>query len=204
MRHANAPRFTGRAGRGTLICLIVIAAVVGGTAAWRGLSATLTTRVSPQARQLARLEPPSGTYYGVNLDWEHDTAADYAQRLGRSAAVYVAFARFPIQPEDDIYLDTAIGQVQQQHGLALLTLEPTVQLQDVSPEMATTFAESLAGYNARGVAVLVRFAHEMNGSWYSWGQQPTAYIRVFRMIAEAVHTLAPNSGMLWAPNYGAR
>jgi hypothetical protein len=43
----------------------------------------------------------------------------------------------------------------------------------------------------------------MNGSWYSWGQQPTAYIRAFRLIAQAVHTLAPNSAMLWAPNYGA-
>src|SRR5215471_13338528 len=205
MRQAKAPRSTSLAGPGRvpLICMIVIAAVVAGTAAWREVSATLTTRVSSKERQLARLEPPSGTYYGVNLDWGHDTAADYAQRLGRSAAVYVAFARFPIQPEDDAYLDTVMGEVQQQRGLALLTLEPEIQLQEVSPEMATAFAERLAGYNARGVAVLVRFAHEMNGSWYSWGQQPTAYIRVFRMIAEAVHTLAPNSGMLWAPNYGA-
>jgi hypothetical protein len=205
MKQAN-PRRSRRLpgpGRVAFITLIVIAAIVGGTAPWSGLSAMLTSRVSPSARQLARLEPQSGTLYGVNLDWEHDTAAGYSQRFGRSAAVYVVFARFPIPPEADAYLDAVIGQVQQQRALALLTLEPAIPLQEVSPEMATAFAERLAGYNARGVAVLVRFAHEMNGSWYSWGQQPTTYIRAFRLLAEAVHQLAPNSAMLWAPNYGA-
>ena len=49
------------------------------------------------------------------------------------------------------------------------------------------FAERLATYNSRGVPVLVRFAQEMNGSWYSWSQQPTAYVDAFCLIAAAVH-----------------
>ena len=50
--------------------------------------------------------------------------------------------------------------------------------------------------------VIVRFAHEMNGSWYAWGQQPEHYKQVFRRVADAVHQIAPGSAMMWAPNYG--
>jgi len=48
----------------------------------------------------------------------------------------------------------------------------------------------------------VRFGQEMNGSWYSWGQQPAAYIAAFRTIADTVHHYAPGNAMVWSPNYG--
>lgn len=49
--------------------------------------------------------------------------------------------------------------------------------------------------------VYVRFAHEMNGSWYAWGEQPAEYVRAFRVVADAVHQRAPRSQMVWAPSY---
>ena len=42
----------------------------------------------------------------------------------------------------------------------------------------------------------------MNGSWYPWSQQPSAYIKAFQVVADAIHSKAPQSAMLWAPNYG--
>jgi hypothetical protein len=42
----------------------------------------------------------------------------------------------------------------------------------------------------------------MNGSWYEWGQQPTAYKAAFRTVADSVHHNAPGSATMWAPNYG--
>jgi hypothetical protein len=53
------------------------------------------------------------------------------------------------------------------------------------------------------VPAIVRFAHEMNGSWYPWGQDPVAYVAAFRRVADAVHGLAPTAATLWAPNQGA-
>jgi beta-mannanase len=50
--------------------------------------------------------------------------------------------------------------------------------------------------------VFVRFGHEMNGSWYAWGQRPEAFIASFRAVADAVHNYAPRSTVVWAPNYG--
>lgn len=140
--------------------------------------------------------------YGVNLDWAHDSAAGYATRLGRTPAVYVSFAAYPLQGADLAAVDAAVTQVAALHAALMLTLEPNAGLQSVTPQSAADLATLLAGYNARGVPVLVRFAHEMNGSWYAWGQQPAAYKAAFRTVAGAVHAKAKQSLMLWAPNYG--
>src|SRR6266567_4399103 len=165
-------------------------------------AASSEIKSAPAQRSLARLEPPQGTYFGVNLEWGHDSAAAYAQRLGYSPAVYVAFAHFPVQADEEINLTMAIDQVAEQRAMALLTLEPTIDLDAISPAMAAALVDRLRDYNARGVPVLVRFAHEMNGSWYAWSQQPQAYVRAFRLIADAVHRDTTDSAMLWAPNHG--
>lgn len=151
---------------------------------------------------LARLEPASGTYYGVHLNLDQDTPAAYNQRLGIPAAVYVAFFPFPFNEPDRANADAFIEQVAQEGGIALLTLQPESGLDKITDAVAYDFARLLAEYNQSGVPVFVRFAHEMNGSWYSWSQQPTAYIKAFRTLAEAVHQRTNISAMLWAPNYG--
>ena len=69
-------------------------------------------------------------------------------------------------------------------------------------EAVADLVATLRGVNDTGVPVVVRFAHEMNGSWYAWGQQPKAYVKTFRAVAKAVHEGAPGSSMMWAPNYG--
>jgi len=84
----------------------------------------------------------------------------------------------------------------------LLTLEPKLGLETVTSEAAEELATTLARFNNAGVPVIVRFAHEMNGSWYAWGQQPAAYVAAYKRMAAAVHSKAPGSAMMWAPNYG--
>jgi len=148
------------------------------------------------------LAPTSGVLAGVNLDWERDTLADYASRLGRRPAVAVSFARFPLAAQDEEHVTAAVEQVRANGGMLLLTLEPHDGLDTVTEESAGALAALLERYNQDGVPVVVRFAHEMNGSWYPWGQQPEAYRAAFRMVADAVHRGAPGSAMMWAPNYG--
>src|SRR5262249_37016449 len=149
------------------------------------------------------LEPSQGTYFGVNLNWKEDSAAAFNQRLGARAAVYVQFLAFPLGAEEARYLDDFVEQVQAQGGIALLTLLPTLPLGAITPDMAQDLADRLEIYNARGVPVVIRFAHEMNGSWYAWSQQPAAYVAAFRTLAEAIHVRTERTAMLWAPNYGA-
>jgi hypothetical protein len=152
---------------------------------------------------MARLEPDGGAYFGLSLDWGSDLAAHAAERLGRTPSVWVQFAPFPLDEGSRTYLEAFVEQVAEVGGMAVITLEPHDGLDAVTPAAAADLADLLAGWwTTRGVATFVRFAHEMNGSWYPWSQDPEAYVAAFRLLAEAVHERSPGSAMLWAPNQG--
>ncbi len=169
----------------------------------RALSAPpLEPVICDAGRHGARLVPASGVWLGVNLDFAKDSPARYSERLGRHPAVYTSFSPVPIDSVNGGFLDQAVEMLVQSGGMLLLTLEPRAGLDSITPAVVDSVAARLAGYNARGVMVLLRFAHEMNGSWYAWGQQPAKYIATFRRVADAVHRKAPGTAMLWAPNYG--
>jgi hypothetical protein len=156
------------------------------------------------AAGLARLQPASGTYFGLNLDWGHETAQQASDALGHTPAVWVQFAQFPMDDGARANTEAFIEQVAGVRGIALLTLEPNDGLAAVTDAAAADLGDLLArAWNEHGVATFVRFAHEMNGSWYPWSQQPAAYIAAFRRVAAAVHERSPSSAMIWAPNQGS-
>lgn len=140
----------------------------------------------------------------MNLDWGHDSVAAVGDRLGATPMAWVQFVRFPLDDAARANLDGFFEQVGAAGGVGLVTLEPHDGLAAITDEAAADLAAVLAAaWNDRGVPTLVRFAHEMNGSWYPWGQQPSAYVAAFRTVAAAVHDDAPASAMVWAPNEGA-
>ncbi len=151
------------------------------------------------------LVPESGTaWFGMNLDWENDSVASVSERLGVTPSVWVQFAAFPLDDGGRTNLDAFVEQIAAVDGIGLITLEPHGGLETVTPEAAEELARLLDGYwRVHGTPTIVRFAHEMNGSWYPWGQQPEAYAEAFRMVADAVHAGAPASAMAWAPNEGS-
>ena len=150
------------------------------------------------------LVPPHGrAWFGMNLDWANQTVAEVDEALGVTPAVWVQFVRFPLDDGGRANLPGFFEQVGDAGAHGLITLEPHDGLDAVTPEAAADLAAVLeAGWTDHGVATFVRFAHEMNGSWYPWGQQPDAYVAAFRTVAEAVRA-APASAMVWAPNEGA-
>ena len=153
---------------------------------------------------MARLQPAEGAYFGLNLDWGHETAAQASASLGRTPAVWVQFARFPLDDGARANLEAFTAQVADLHGMALITLEPHDGLAAVTDEAAADLADLLArAWADHGVPTFVRFAHEMNGSWYPWSQQPERYVEAFRRVATAVHERSPSSAMIWAPNEGS-
>jgi hypothetical protein len=59
-------------------------------------------------------------------------------------------------------------------------------------------AREVAGYRH---VVYIRFAHEMNGNWYRWGNQPVAYVAAWRHVWAIFHEAgASNARFVWAPD----
>lgn len=160
------------------------------------------TRAACMVVPFARTLPAKGVLLGVNLDWGNGTLARYASTIGRRPAVATNFVGFPLAAADRANLTGAAKQVRSNGGVLLVTLEPHDGLAAVTAARARSFAARLAAINATGVPVVVRFAHEMNGSWYPWGEQPKAYRLAFRTLAAEVHARAIGTAMMWAPNYG--
>ncbi|MDA0353306.1 MAG: PQQ-dependent sugar dehydrogenase [Chloroflexi bacterium] len=141
-------------------------------------------------------------YFGINLDPEDDSADGYALRTGVEPEVLVDFFRFPLDGEGRSRLVDFLETTRSRQSIALVTLEPFDGLGAVTPTAVDELAAIVAASPGGGATVMIRFAHEMNGSWYPWSQQPEAYIAAFRLVAETVYDEAPGTTMLWAPNYG--
>ncbi|MFP3714500.1 glycoside hydrolase family 26 protein [Puerhibacterium sp. TATVAM-FAB25] len=146
--------------------------------------------------------PAGQVTFGVNPDWGSETLEQFTDATQLVPGAAVSFVGMPLTATDAQNVTAAAEQVGATGGVLMLTLEPHDGLAAVTDGSIADLTELLAEINATGVPVLVRFAHEMNGSWYAWGQQPEAYVATFRRVAAAVHDGAPASQMLWAPNYG--
>lgn len=162
------------------------------------LSPAIAQGPTPQAR----LEPDQGVYFGVSLRWDQDSLADYRARLGHGPTVAVRFFCLPLCDGEALALEEFISQVALENSSAMLTMEPYSGLEAVTPAVAEDLAIRIAAYNGAGVPVFLRFAHEMNGSWYPWSQKPAEYRATYRLLAEAIRRHAPLTALVWAPNYG--
>jgi Glycosyl hydrolase family 26 len=64
----------------------------------------------------------------------------------------------------------------------------------------TSFADEVRDF---GHPVLLTFDHEMNGSWYPWGDTeitPAQWIAAWQHVTTLISAIAPNVSWVWAPN----
>ncbi len=171
------------------------------TGLWLGLALLLIAGGGPaRAGERSNLAPENGFYWGVDLQWDKENPASYNADFGQNAAMFGGSFAFPLTVNGETALTRTLNQISAQGALAIITLNPSVPLAEITPAMADNFAARLAATSTRfGVPVLVRFAPEMNGSWVSWGQQPEAYVAAFRVVADAIHYRAPQAMMVWSP-----
>ena len=151
------------------------------------------------------LESPADghTLIGVQMDWATENPRTYVERTGIHPAQYGDFMAYPLTAKTKAILGAEAKEAGQQRGNFFITLMPQGGLETVTEDNAKTTALTLATLNKTGVHFYVRFGHEMNGSWYAWCQQPEAYIKAFRIVANAVHRYAPGNAVIWSPNIGS-
>ncbi|EFP88719.2 uncharacterized protein PGTG_14685 [Puccinia graminis f. sp. tritici CRL 75-36-700-3] len=81
-----------------------------------------------------------------------------------------------------------------------IALMPSEGLDSVNYEMVYRIAAKMKQVNDLGITVWLRFAHEMNGAWYSWGMQPEKFKNKWRLLAKEIKRVTTRTYMLWSPN----
>ena len=164
------------------------------------LGAALIGALPVQA--LERLEPMSGCYIGM-LMADEDSIPRLGARLGFTPAAFSRFYGFPLTPSTRQSLVAFLDEVRNNGGIAVITIEPFGGLAAVGAAQCDDLANLCAQQEAQGIGgIMIRFAHEMNGNWYAWGQQPTLYRQTFQLLANSVHTRTARTAMVWTPNNG--
>ncbi len=149
------------------------------------------------------IEPESGLYFGIiHENITQDVIHEYKNWLGFTPAAYGKYVCFPLSQQCLDELDRFVHEIAPTGGIVLITLEPMNGLEVISEKDCHDIASLCRKYEELGLSIMIRFAHEMNGSWYPWSQQPSLYKKKFRMLAQSIHSLTHNTAMLWAPNSG--
>ena len=159
----------------------------------------------------ARLEPPDDAFFwGFSLQWDRDTPQQLSDRLGNRPGLIKykllipsSFIQFsPSGFEENIIMWNA-ETVRDLGGLLELTVMLTVRPSLIQPQQYLDFAKLMRKVNIDlGVAVLLRFMHEMNGCWMEYGQKPTEMIAAWRTMTTAIRKETNLTAMVWSPNIG--
>nr|QOL01207.1 putative extracellular protein TR9_015 [Trebouxia lynnae] len=149
------------------------------------------------------LVPDNGAWVGVSIDWqEWASVNDYVQQAEFQPTSYTIFVSVPLNVSDKGLLDNVVPQIAALGGMAVIVAQPSSGLPAITKAAAETFAKVIAGYEEQGASMLIEFGHEMNGNWYPWGQKPTAYIKAFQTMSQAIYKACCRTYMLWSVNTG--
>lgn len=148
-------------------------------------------------------------YFGSHIDWGAVTPQSYSNTLGRIPAVfgdYVQIAqtligatwmRDHINKLDNVYTRRGTTKWKPIYSVALMPSEGFDQVSDAAIQ---EFANICYEAQQKGVNVMVRYAHEMNGEWYAYGKQPEAFKQSWIRVRQVIKAKCPNAVMVWAPN----
>lgn len=141
-----------------------------------------------------------GVRLGAILEEGQTDMGDFNRRTGVRHAMFMTFVSFPEVVRGGEHggkLRRFLKACDRAEAEPVVTVECFQGLDSYSSDDIRRFGEMLSGKPC-----IVRWNHEMNGSWYPWGQQPEKYIARFRSFAEALRPVAPQARMAWTPNQG--
>ncbi|KAJ3055340.1 hypothetical protein HK097_010840 [Rhizophlyctis rosea] len=164
---------------------------------------TLFTALAGVSAQLAPLEPEDGKLlFGAWYDrLKNDTPIAINTRVGRPLSMFQS----DINITETLQLPTQfIEQVDATNTDAILylTVYPFWGFDRVTDVAIAELADVIGKETNKGRRVFLRYASEMNGAWFRYGQQPAKFLASWRKVIPAVRAKAA-PGMLavvWAPN----
>jgi hypothetical protein len=127
------------------------------------------------------------------------TVSNYLSEVARPPAISLWYTDF-----GSTLLTSEQASVLKETGQApMVTWEPYNQsLSQIADGSYDSYLRlSARSAKAFGNELMIRFAHEMNGTWYPWAGSPTTYVAAWRHIVSIFREEgASNVRWVWAPN----
>lgn len=132
---------------------------------------------------------------------------NYAQTVGRKPDIVMDYSNIT----DPLLTPTEVTNLSQRGETPLVTWQlyksgwggETIPLQSIANGSYDSYIRKAAeAANAMPFnEILIRFAHEMNGNWYGWSGNPTAYVEAWRHVVSVFRSVgASKVKFVWAPN----
>jgi glycosyl hydrolase family 26 len=107
------------------------------------------------------------------------TLSEYATMVGRKPDIVMYYRDFdlPLLYSNEVSNLRATGQT------PLVSWEPQQSLSQIASGAYDSYLhEQAKAAKSWGSTLMIRFGHEMNGTWYSWSGQPEAFVAAWRHV----------------------
>ncbi|ORY48555.1 glycoside hydrolase [Rhizoclosmatium globosum] len=141
----------------------------------------------------------------TNIGIGGDSPVKFNQRLGSNAAVFHFSQRLPLDispyTQEEMTVPLKLVEDTATDAILFITVYPIAwtytdkDVQKLAWQLGNITDPSLS--NRR---VMLRFAPEMNGNWFSYGQQPTRFVQEYKRIVDNIRSVTSRVSFVWAPN----
>ncbi|KAJ3021422.1 UNVERIFIED_CONTAM: hypothetical protein HDU68_009632 [Siphonaria sp. JEL0065] len=140
-----------------------------------------------------------------------DSPTAFNKRLGLNAGVFHVTQQLPliISPYTQEEMTADLTSIENTHTDAILFLTLYLNFTAPNPYDLYTDADIMKlAYQLDNITsplrssrrVMLRFAPEMNGNWFSYGQQPTRFIKEYKRVVGVIRSVTQRVSFVWAPN----
>ncbi|KAJ3383111.1 hypothetical protein HDU84_003813 [Entophlyctis sp. JEL0112] len=178
---------------------------------------TILLAFVPAALSLAKLEPADGRLvFGAWLDTSsdavsgNDSFAAFNRRIGFNAGAFQVWQDLPPTPivnATNLANHNADGTLRMDvfsegtDAAVFLTVYP-LDMDIVTDDHITALGKQCQEIiSTTGRNIFVRLGPEMNGDWFSYGEQPEKFISLWKRAFTIINSIAPTVAMVWSPNY---
>ncbi|KAJ3412561.1 hypothetical protein HDV05_000595 [Chytridiales sp. JEL 0842] len=174
-------------------------------------STLLCLCLSPFTSAQSRLEPPDGQFYlGAWVDTQPSTRPGIGNdlpvlmnyRMGMNFSSFQLVQDIPIPTVNRTLFNITRLDETSTDAILFLTINNYAGLAAITDADLNYLADQL--YNVTEIQkrnVMLRFLPEMNGYWYAFGAQPTAYVRTWIRMSTIMRSKAPRVALVWSPNH---
>ncbi|KAI9324835.1 glycoside hydrolase superfamily [Zopfochytrium polystomum] len=138
-----------------------------------------------------------------------DSPSQFNARIGNSAGAFMFTQDIPLEvsPYTGATVTANLSAVEATNtdAILIITVYPKKGFSgynDSDVKLLVDQLDNISRPDKSSRKVMLRFAPEMNGNWFSYGQQPKAFVAAFRDLVTKIRAQTKRVGIIWAPNAG--